>query len=72
MITITPEMLHEWYLEAIQQIDPENYNPKAVKPYSELTPQQRFIDKYIADKINTMNCKLYIHINPDMFEDEVG
>lgn len=46
-----PEKLHEWYLEAVKEQHPESYNPKANKPYSELTEEQKFIDKYIAEKI---------------------
>ena len=48
---ITPEQLHNWYLEAIKELHPESFNPNAKKPYSELTEEQKFIDKYIADKI---------------------
>jgi hypothetical protein len=45
------EQLHEWYLEATHKLRFESFNPKAQKPYSELTDEQRFIDKYIADRI---------------------
>lgn len=49
---IKPEQLHEWYLEATKELNPESYNPNAQKSYDQLTEEQRFIDKYIADKIN--------------------
>lgn len=49
---ITPEQLHQWYLEACQKIDPINYNSKAQKSYEELTEQQKFLDWYIANRIN--------------------
>lgn len=50
---ITPEELHIWYLEATQKLNPDSFNPKAQKPYSELTKEQQFIDKYIAYRINS-------------------
>lgn len=49
---IDPEELHNWYLEATARIDPNNYNDKAQKPYDELNREQKFIDNYIASKIN--------------------
>lgn len=49
---ITPEQLHEWYLEATKELHPESYNPAAQKPYDALTPEQQFLDQYIAAKIN--------------------
>ena len=45
------EKLHEWYLEATKALKPESYNPNAQKKYSELTEEQKFIDRFIADKI---------------------
>lgn len=45
-----PEQMHKWYLEAVKELHPESFNPNANKPYSELTDEQRFLDKYIADK----------------------
>ena len=45
------EKLHEWYLEATKQLNPESYNPAAQKSYSELTEEQKFIDRYIANKV---------------------
>jgi len=52
MIEIEPEELHKWYLEAIKELKPESFNKNAKKPYSELTDEQKFIDKHIALKIN--------------------
>lgn len=49
---IKPEQLHSWYLEIVKILNPENYNEKANIPYEELKPEQKAIDKYIADKIN--------------------
>ena len=51
MKTLDGEQLHKWYLEATKELHPESYNPKAQKPYSELTDEQKFIDKYIAQAI---------------------
>lgn len=48
---ISAENLHIWYLEAVKELHPESFNPNANKPYSELTEEQRFIDKYIRDKV---------------------
>jgi len=45
------EQLHNWYLEATKELNPENYNPKAQKLYLELNEQQKNIDRYIAKKI---------------------
>ena len=51
---ITPEQLHEWYLEATDALvgRPESFNPNARKAYSELSEDQKSIDRYIADRIN--------------------
>ena len=49
---IKPEQLHQWYLEATKKLNPKSFNQDAQKPYKELTNDQKFIDKYIADKIN--------------------
>ena len=51
MSLITPEQLHKWYLEATTKLHPESFNPNAQKSYSELTEEQKFIDKYISDAI---------------------
>lgn len=49
---ITGEQLHKWYLEATKELDPENYNEEAQKPYSKLNSEQKFIDNYIAAQVN--------------------
>ena len=48
------EQLHGWYLEATASLHPESFNTNAQKPYSELTDEQKYIDKYIADKISSL------------------
>jgi len=45
------EDLHNFYLEAIKKLKPESFNPNANKPYSEMTEEQKFIDKFILEKI---------------------
>ena len=52
MIEIEPEELHIWYLEATKQLNPENYNEKAQKPFDDLTKEQKYIDCFISSKIN--------------------
>jgi len=49
------EKLHEWYLEACQKINPESFNKEAQKLYIDLTEEQKFIDRYIAEKILKSN-----------------
>ena len=63
---ITAKQLHDWYLEATQKLNPDNYNPKAQKPYEELNTQQQFIDQYIADKINAIK-----HLDLEELDEEV-
>lgn len=48
---ITPERIHEWYLEACVNLKDESYNTEAQKAYDELTDEQKFIDKYIVNII---------------------
>jgi len=45
------ERLHIWYLEVTKKINPKSFNPNAQKEYSKLTEEQKFIDKYISEKI---------------------
>lgn len=45
------EKLHNLYLEATKTLHPESYNPKAQKPYSELTEEQKEIDRCIAQAL---------------------
>lgn len=44
------KQLHLWYLEATKELNPESYNPNAQKAYEDMTEEQKFIDRYIADK----------------------
>ena len=46
------EQLHKWYLEATKLLNPENYNSKAQKQYVNLNKEQKFIDRYIAERVN--------------------
>ncbi len=43
--------MHEWYLEAIGQLDPKNFNHDAQKSYDQLREQQKDIDRYIAGQV---------------------
>jgi len=45
------EQMHNWYLEIVAQLAKSSYNPEAVKPYAELSEEQRHIDRYMADKV---------------------
>jgi len=48
---ITPEKLHQLYLDATRKLKPESYNPNAQKYYEDLTDEQQAIDIYIARAI---------------------
>ncbi len=48
------EKLHELYLEATKELNPKSYNPNAQKAYKDLTEEQKFIDRYIAQAILTL------------------
>lgn len=53
------ENLHKWYLEACQK--PESgmdFNPAAQEPYEALKETQKFLDRYIAEKILSEFSKL--------------
>ena len=52
MAKIEPEQLHRWYREAVCSLMTYDYNVEADIPYEELSDGQKYIDKYIADKIN--------------------
>ena len=43
--------LHEYYLDATEHLDPENYNANAQKSYDDLTEEQKSIDVFIADRL---------------------
>ena len=49
---MTPERLHQLYLEAIKGLSKESFNPNAAQPYSALTDEQKSIDRYISNQIN--------------------
>ena len=49
-----PELLHVWYLQATALLKPESYNQNAQKQFSELTDEQRYIDKFIAMKFKEL------------------
>lgn len=51
-IEIEPEELHQWYLQATEKLHPESFNEDAQKPFDELTGEQKYIDCFIASKIN--------------------
>ena len=56
---------HYWYLEATRELKPESYNSKAQLAYDDLTEEQQFIDKYIADKLLTYFTQLLNEILPE-------
>lgn len=47
--SITPQRLHELYLESTKLIHPESYNPDAQKSYEALSDDQKQISVYIAE-----------------------
>ena len=49
---ITPQKLHEWYLEATRNLPEGSFNKNAQIEYESLSSDQKFIDEYIAEKIN--------------------
>jgi hypothetical protein len=49
---VEPRELHEWYLESTATLRKGSYNPEAVKPYENLTLDQKYIDVFIAGKLN--------------------
>lgn len=54
------EILHNFYLEATKNLDKENYNPNAIKPFSKLSIEQKYIDCFIAHKLlkKVLNIKI--------------
>lgn len=58
------EKMHNWYLEATKELHPESFNKNAQKLYSELTDEQKFIDKYIAQKISELVRECVGKVNP--------
>ena len=51
---LTPEKLHQLYLDATVFLNPDSYNPQAQKQYSDLTEEQKSIDIYICDAIKKL------------------
>ena len=51
---ITAKKLHEFYLGACEDLTGESYNSLAQKQYNNLTEDQKWIDKYIAQKVNEL------------------
>jgi len=49
---VTPEELHQMYLDGSHKLDPDNFNDKAQVPFEELPEPQKKLDKFIADEIN--------------------
>ena len=49
---ISARKIHEFYLDVIKECSSGSYNENAVKPFEELTGEQRKIDYYIVNKIN--------------------
>lgn len=60
-----PRKMHEWYLEATRELNPESYNPNAQKTYDELTDEQKFIDRYIAEKVEALIAKREVEARID-------
>lgn len=48
---ITPEKLHQWYLEATSNLNHKSFNKNAQVVYDELTDEQKYIDQYISEAI---------------------
>jgi hypothetical protein len=48
---LTPELIHNWYLEACKKVSRKSYNKRAQKTYSELSDEQKFLDRFIVNKI---------------------
>lgn len=65
---ITPHKLHGSYLEAVQNLKPESYNPNAIKMYDDLTDEQKSIDEYICKEIEKIHNILRQKIIEDIHE----
>jgi len=64
------EQLHTWYLEATKKIQPNSYNKNAQKKYSDLTEEQKFIDRYIAKKVVKL-CKIVKELTKQEATEEI-
>ena len=61
--------LHEWYLEACQKKESGmDFNPKAQEPYEGLKETQKFLDRYIAEKIIQLLEKSQKEANQEMYQ----
>ena len=49
---VTPEELHQMYLDGSRKLDPDNFNDEAQVPFEDLPAPQKKLDKFIADEIN--------------------
>ena len=49
---ITPQQLIKWHNEAFEEITGESYNSKDPNQFDKLSEDQKFVEKYVADKIN--------------------
>lgn len=50
-ISTLAEQLHNWYLEAIRDLNPAYFNSKAAVEWKDLHKGQKHIDMYIAKKV---------------------
>lgn len=67
---ITPKQLHDWYLEATKNLNPESFNKEAQKSFEELTDEQKYIDKYIANRI-TSRLSVIVSSNSNKIHQEI-
>ena len=49
---VTPEELHQMYLDGSRKLDPDNFNDEAQVPFEDLPEPQKKLDQFIADEIN--------------------
>lgn len=68
---ITPENIHQWYLDATKELNPKSYNPNAQKKYEDLTEEQKFIDKYIVDQCKLIVARDYVLKSKLLDKDEI-
>ena len=52
MTAVTPEQLHEWYMQCIASVPARALNQRAGVPYDELTDDQKYIDEFMAQRVN--------------------
>jgi hypothetical protein len=73
------KQIHTWYLEASQKLHPESFNPEAQKSYEDLTEEQKYLDRYLAEQIVSLlstqqaEIKREIHkISVERIEDDLA